>query len=361
MLSALFIVALLSFAALAIDVGYLFVVRNQLQNAADAAALNGANNLYRPGTTFKAYSWVNAEGSALTALQQNVADGANLNDASIDSGYWNTKTYAYVTPASASPGPNDVPAVRVSVSKSSGHNNGPVKTYLAQFIGVSVVPVGATAIAVAAAPDTITPGGLLPIVVSQCRYDQAWDSTKTPPQPRLQNNAPVQLYIGSGTPSNGSPVCQKDNSLFSDLTNVNRDNNPDTYENNASTIKMMGDMFNKNSGGSLNGNPNPVSLANPVWILGQADQIAQNVLPKIKACSAAGNKSCEYSTVMLIDNTEGQKLKPIISFVCVRIVDATYSSSGNYYLTVEMSTRCQNDKSAGLASPRSVYRIGLAM
>ena len=44
-LAAIGLLSLLGFAALAIDVGYLFVVRNELQNAADAAALAGAGHL----------------------------------------------------------------------------------------------------------------------------------------------------------------------------------------------------------------------------------------------------------------------------------------------------------------------------
>ena len=39
---AFFLVVLLGFAALAIDIGNVLVVRNELQNAADAAALSGA-------------------------------------------------------------------------------------------------------------------------------------------------------------------------------------------------------------------------------------------------------------------------------------------------------------------------------
>jgi Flp pilus assembly protein TadG len=37
---------LVAFVALAIDVGHLYVVRNELQNAADAGALAGARHLY---------------------------------------------------------------------------------------------------------------------------------------------------------------------------------------------------------------------------------------------------------------------------------------------------------------------------
>lgn len=50
LLTALMLPVLLGFTALAIDVGYLFVVRNELQNAADAAAMAGAGYLFQGAT-----------------------------------------------------------------------------------------------------------------------------------------------------------------------------------------------------------------------------------------------------------------------------------------------------------------------
>ena len=44
---AILLVALLSFAALAVDLSSLFLVRNELQNAADGGALAGARDLYQ--------------------------------------------------------------------------------------------------------------------------------------------------------------------------------------------------------------------------------------------------------------------------------------------------------------------------
>jgi Flp pilus assembly protein TadG len=44
-LTALGLVAFLGLASLAVDMGHLYVVRNELQNTADAAALAGASNL----------------------------------------------------------------------------------------------------------------------------------------------------------------------------------------------------------------------------------------------------------------------------------------------------------------------------
>ncbi len=45
LLTGLGLVAFIGFASLAIDMGHLYVVRNDLQNVADAAALAGANKL----------------------------------------------------------------------------------------------------------------------------------------------------------------------------------------------------------------------------------------------------------------------------------------------------------------------------
>ena len=43
--ASLFFIILIGFAALAVDVGHMMIARNELQNAADAAALAGANCL----------------------------------------------------------------------------------------------------------------------------------------------------------------------------------------------------------------------------------------------------------------------------------------------------------------------------
>ncbi|MCE5264195.1 MAG: pilus assembly protein TadG-related protein, partial [Deltaproteobacteria bacterium] len=45
-LVAFLMIVFLGIAALALDIGYLYVVRTELQNAADASALAGAGRLY---------------------------------------------------------------------------------------------------------------------------------------------------------------------------------------------------------------------------------------------------------------------------------------------------------------------------
>jgi Flp pilus assembly protein TadG len=48
---AIMIAVFIGFAALAVDISHLYVVRNELQNAADAGALAGARVLYNVGGT----------------------------------------------------------------------------------------------------------------------------------------------------------------------------------------------------------------------------------------------------------------------------------------------------------------------
>ena len=48
---ALVMLPLIAITALAIDIGHLYVVRNELQNAADAGALAAAQSLYLEGET----------------------------------------------------------------------------------------------------------------------------------------------------------------------------------------------------------------------------------------------------------------------------------------------------------------------
>jgi Flp pilus assembly protein TadG len=120
-LAAIGLLSLLGFAALAIDVGYLFVVRNELQNAADAAALAGAGRLvpYNSG----APDWDAAETGATDAFSQNKATNASLEDGQVQTGYCNiTGNPKGLHPSSA--GTDDLPGVMVTINKENGSNGG---------------------------------------------------------------------------------------------------------------------------------------------------------------------------------------------------------------------------------------------
>ena len=88
---ALAMVVLLSFAALAIDVGYLYVVRNELQNAADSGALAGAQVLYNDeGTSINE----GANGIAEDYVENNQTEKVGVTVESVERGHWNFLAHA---------------------------------------------------------------------------------------------------------------------------------------------------------------------------------------------------------------------------------------------------------------------------
>ena len=102
---AILLVSLLSFGALALDISSLFVVRNELQNAADAGALAATRFLYSAdGTTINAGA--NAVGVA--AAKSNDAQGIEVeligdpaaNTGDVQRGHWRWTDHTF-TPNSS--------------------------------------------------------------------------------------------------------------------------------------------------------------------------------------------------------------------------------------------------------------------
>lgn len=135
---------LLGFAALAVDIGYLMVARNEAQNVADAAALAGALESHYSGKSF-------IRVKVREAAEKNTIAGTIIttipND-SIQIGYWNsTRT----PPFQASEISEDV-AVQVTVKRATGVN-GPISTFFAKVLGIDEVSVSARGTAIAYADE----------------------------------------------------------------------------------------------------------------------------------------------------------------------------------------------------------------
>ena len=83
---------LLAFAALAIDMGHIYVVRGELQNAADAGALAGAQVLYDnpndPNDIPGAQVWDGADDFAETFVVQHSSENAPVLVESAERGHW---------------------------------------------------------------------------------------------------------------------------------------------------------------------------------------------------------------------------------------------------------------------------------
>ena len=173
---------LLGMAALAVDVGYNRVVRNQLQNAADAAALAACNRFYdRTGPidlddpTAVCPDWSAATIEAGNAIPINRADNNALQTGTTWVGWWdivrslNPDQWATApsSPTCTPPTSHYGPAVRVTILKASGQNSGAMPTFFGKILGVSTIDVDASATAVAASPGQTRPEAIMPYAVSE--------------------------------------------------------------------------------------------------------------------------------------------------------------------------------------------------
>jgi Flp pilus assembly protein TadG len=157
-ITAMALVALLGMVSLAVDVGQLYTVRNELQNSADAAALAGAGNLihdYGAGAVRDAAA---AKQAAMTVVQRQsqlsgqpaVADGGR-NDLTIIFGAWNITTgdasTAWTQIGSTCSSDSNANAVMITMQRASGTVYGPVTNLFAGILGFNTSEVKATAIA----------------------------------------------------------------------------------------------------------------------------------------------------------------------------------------------------------------------
>jgi Flp pilus assembly protein TadG len=276
---SLFFIMIIGFAALAVDVGHILVARNELQNAADAAALAGANCLNKTPDSSgldctstpaapNTLHWTVAASKAFNSIGLNKADGATLGAGitqleAVTTGYKNVMAPVGSTtplePSTLSPvtcdlvaGPCYKPAVRVSLSKTGTQNGGPVQTLIASMFGGAAMPIGATAVAVISSPSSVPPGGVIPQAINKCMFDLYWDSVNNVPKiapnndslngvPQVQGQ-PFELRIGS---SYHYPSCDS-----GQWTSFSLD------VNDVPSIRNL----------ITNGNPDPISISDNTWI-----------------------------------------------------------------------------------------------
>jgi Flp pilus assembly protein TadG len=192
---------LLGFVALAVDVGYVMVTKNEIQNIADSAALAATRQLghdYEPMTYDQIAAYVcdslceqAITGVAQDAASKNRAAGINISVSPSDViiGRWNPATKSLTATF-------DQPdAVRV-IARRDSSANGPVATFFAKILGISTVNVSSKATAALTGESTAGPAGLpIPIGISQ-----AWFG----PNPKDFHfcNQPIRFY-----PTNDPSSC----------------------------------------------------------------------------------------------------------------------------------------------------------
>jgi type II secretory pathway pseudopilin PulG len=170
----------LGFAAIAIDLSHLYVVRNELQNAADAGALAGARVLYDDeGTSVNenanqtAYDAAVANWSQKTPAEVNWQGG---NEGDVQRGHWSFATRTFTPNPSLVPAdlwnvsteeldanPDFINAVRVKTRREAN----PVTLFFARILGKETAKLSAEAVAYRGFAGSIDPYEAMPIVI--CR------------------------------------------------------------------------------------------------------------------------------------------------------------------------------------------------
>ena len=164
-LVAISLVALVGFAALAIDVGYIYAARNELQNVADASALAAARRLgrdYQPISYDEQQAYVCDKTSLVAAAQEvalkNQAAGKSIVIDSDDVlvGKW-SEWKALPAGTAKAENLNQPDAVHVTARRDN-LANGPVSTFFARVLGVETVNATASATAALTGKSTAAPG-----------------------------------------------------------------------------------------------------------------------------------------------------------------------------------------------------------
>jgi type II secretory pathway pseudopilin PulG len=189
---------LLGFTALAVDFSRVLLAKQELQNAADAAALAGAAGLDDPGGETP-YNWTAANNGARQFIGKNPVSGRVLTDGTVTVGYTRPGDPLKTIYSPYEPGiqPFDVPSVRVDLSLSVGQNGGPLNLLFGPLLGTPSMNINAFAIASAYPPGYAAAGSLFPIVLNRCLYDLYWDYTTRSPKLDPATKKPYVINVGS--------------------------------------------------------------------------------------------------------------------------------------------------------------------
>jgi len=180
-LTAVFLVVALGVMALAIDLGRVFLVKSELQRAADAAALAGALGLVTPPGGLPGLTTMSPNCGRATALAQavftsNHADGLLLSmvNGTISLGIWNSGTGVFTDTGCAVPAL--VNAVQAVAQKT-------ISLYFGGIItGSPTMPLSAQALVLVGSVGSVPPGArVLPLAI---------DSDKVP-----SNGQPVVIHL----------------------------------------------------------------------------------------------------------------------------------------------------------------------
>ncbi len=157
-MTALGLMVILGLAGLAVDLGYLYVVKCELQRAADAGAMAGARALFFPERAAPPQC-----GAAMTKGQEiaglNLVDGGDPEVASIQTGVWNWSASWFTPSCATQPFTN-------ALALTTRQEN--VSLFLMNLTGIGPVSLRASSIAVMDWVKELKPGIIaIPVTVGQ--------------------------------------------------------------------------------------------------------------------------------------------------------------------------------------------------
>lgn len=165
------IIGLLAFVALAVDIGYFMVARNELQNIADGSALAGCGklgNIYQNMTSEEQKIYV-CDPAPIIDTAKDVGnknnaggvEGISIRDEDVIIGTWDSSTSAFTQ------GLDQPDAVKV-IARRDEIQNSPITTFFARVVGVDTIAAEAQATAALTDQSTTAPGELeLPVGISK--------------------------------------------------------------------------------------------------------------------------------------------------------------------------------------------------
>lgn len=170
--AAICLILVMAFLAFALDYGYLVLTKDELQSAADSAALSGARALQngRDAAIAAAQSWAS----------KNVAAGkpvATVASEDVQIGLWDDSNASFTAlAATSSTLPN---AVRVTVRRTSARGNA-LKLFFAPAIGTKAANLSATATSRATTSRCGLIIGIPSVVMSGSAYTDSYNSENGP-------------------------------------------------------------------------------------------------------------------------------------------------------------------------------------
>ncbi len=182
-ITAILLVVLIGFVALVVDVGHVKAVRNELQNAADAAALAGTRAYFPPVSTDTnliplsdpPYCNIGVDMATKTINRSDTQD-LSISQTDVQTGTWDWFGNTFTANNFCD---FNINAMRVTVRKDSSSANLPVATWFARIFGINTVDVAARATAAVGYLKGPGPGPWPPIWIPRVVWEKI-DASSNP-------------------------------------------------------------------------------------------------------------------------------------------------------------------------------------